>query len=497
MDNSTAITTTRPAIRTPKSRSFLWFRWIRRVLYGLTIFVAWKLAWRWYEMHKATKEYEKAAAELDKSDPGWRWEEIQASREELPPKENAGTHVLAAVKLIPRGWASAATRDPMNPPAPPAADVPTLLDRLVDAEPNQQLDEGLLANIRDELRLVAEPLAEARKLADTPKGRYTITLAQNPLNSLLPHLDGVRSVAALLRLDAAVRAQAEGTDRACESVLASINAGRSIGDDPMLISPMVRVAAVTSALVDLERVLAQGELSPALLQRVSRLLEQEERDVPGALIAALRGDRAISAIIFERMATGELDPPHRRMSPVAVMDRIKEWQSRPSVQAARARSLRYTTRLLELSRLPRAERAAALQQLQADLRAKDNDPAATFAVLTAEATGKVFTAGDRHIANLRCVRAALAAERYRLAHQGRWPTRIDQLVPEFLEAVPIDPFTDNPLEIEEQDGVLIISSVGSDGLADDALVNPRRLKPPDPAIRSRLWKPESRGLPSD
>ncbi len=58
---------------------------------------------------------------------------------------------------------------------------------------------------------------------------------------------------------------------------------------------------------------------------------------------------------------------------------------------------------------------------------------------------------------------ALAASRYRLAH-GRLPDRIEDLVPEYLPAVPRDPFDGLPLRYRRTDEGAIIYSVGPDGV---------------------------------
>lgn len=50
-----------------------------------------------------------------------------------------------------------------------------------------------------------------------------------------------------------------------------------------------------------------------------------------------------------------------------------------------------------------------------------------------------------HLARLRTARAGIAVELYRRRH-GAWPESLEQLVPEFLDAVPVDPFTGKALE---------------------------------------------------
>jgi hypothetical protein len=95
---------------------------------------------------------------------------------------------------------------------------------------------------------------------------------------------------------------------------------------------------------------------------------------------------------------------------------------------------------------------------------------------------------------LRCSRAALAAERYRQAHQ-RWPASLSELVQAgFLSAVPVDPLDGAPPRLLEGAGGLLIYSVGYDGKDDggklDDLgfrlwdVTNRRQPPPEPGSRS-------------
>lgn len=58
----------------------------------------------------------------------------------------------------------------------------------------------------------------------------------------------------------------------------------------------------------------------------------------------------------------------------------------------------------------------------------------------------------------------IAAERFRLEH-GRYPERAEDLVPEFLAAVPLDPLDGNPLRYRiGENGKPFLYSVGMDGV---------------------------------
>ena len=64
--------------------------------------------------------------------------------------------------------------------------------------------------------------------------------------------------------------------------------------------------------------------------------------------------------------------------------------------------------------------------------------------------------GTRHqfisaIAKQRTVRAAIAVERYKLAHDGHKPSALTELVPQYLSTVPIDPFDGGELKYRRDD----------------------------------------------
>ncbi len=76
----------------------------------------------------------------------------------------------------------------------------------------------------------------------------------------------------------------------------------------------------------------------------------------------------------------------------------------------------------------------------------------------------------RFAANEQCSITAIACERYRLIH-GRYPEQIDALVPDFLDAVPIDPMDGKPLRYRiKEDGSAIIYTI-STNLEDDGGIN--------------------------
>jgi hypothetical protein len=62
----------------------------------------------------------------------------------------------------------------------------------------------------------------------------------------------------------------------------------------------------------------------------------------------------------------------------------------------------------------------------------------------------------------RATKVGLAIERYRLAHSNVLPENLSQLVPEFLEAVPDDPFDGKPLRYTKLPKGFVVYCIGLD-----------------------------------
>ena len=98
----------------------------------------------------------------------------------------------------------------------------------------------------------------------------------------------------------------------------------------------------------------------------------------------------------------------------------------------------------------------------------------------------------RSIAVLRCALAGLACERYRLRHE-RLPQSLAELVPDFVEALPIDPFTGEPLFFVTTEVGITVYSIGSNLVDDggDFTVPKGKYAPLD--VGFRLARQEKRG----
>ena len=87
-------------------------------------------------------------------------------------------------------------------------------------------------------------------------------------------------------------------------------------------------------------------------------------------------------------------------------------------------------------------------------------------IFTSEYMGSTVIKTLRTEASRRVVVAAVALKRFQLKH-GKWPESLEELVPEFFPAVPIDPYDGKPLRYHPNaDGTYLLYCVGPDGVDD-------------------------------
>jgi hypothetical protein len=335
-----------------------------------------------------------------------------------------------------------------------------LQEDFTDLEPCVRLDERQTQALGEELRRVEKVLRVVRKVADLPRGRYPITYSRDFISTLLPYTQEARMYGTLFEYDALLRAQDGDVEGALTSCRGILNCGRSIGDEPTLISMLVRLALNALGTKKVERTLAQGEPSEAALARMQREIEAAAEE-PLLLIGA-RGERAMMDGAMQAIQSGDLDP--RFLFGLAggrgSHGLFALFQIPGLVKNIRAALLKHNNRFVEIAKLPVEQQAGPLKELEASQR----ELPVLARQLTAAVT-KVATAFHRGRANLRCAVVMLAVERYRQAN-NRWPETLTDLFPTYFPKIPIDPFDGKPLRYRRVEDGVVVYSVGPDGKDD-------------------------------
>jgi hypothetical protein len=425
---------------------------------------------------QAARELGEVITELDRTDPGWRWDELEAKRTSYTAGANSATVIKPVQQQLPASW--------LNP------------ELEFTQEPPVALSASQIKDLAAELGRVRPALTQARRLKDFPHGRGPSAGPIAGAPGWLDHVEGVRSITNLLTHDALLRSEQNDVDGAVQSCQAALNAARSIGDEPNLTALLIRVSCRMLAFHYLERVLAQGQPSDTALAELQALTEDEEAQ-PLSLVAA-RGERAYCDNVMWDLKTGKLKPcvltgsvplkgwtlgpidPELLLSPILI----------GPLDANHAAVLEYLTEFVAIAKLPPEEQKPRLRALEAGL---PSQPA--WIPPLALSISKTLESLLRSRAEMRCALAMLAVERHRLKHR-RWPDTLEALVAEKLLArVPADPYDGAPLRyVRIADGV-VIYSIGPDGKDDGGKIDRPKPQAPGTDLGYQLWDVAKRRQP--
>jgi len=454
------------------------------ILLGLASAVALGFGAVYYALvKKADATLAEAVDEADRLDPGWRMEEIEAarSRDVIPAEEDAGPRVIRIVDKMPLP-APSVIQSQMRPGISPLIQIDGALKNY---PPFMVLGSDMHAAIAEEVRKHAEALKEARLLTELTRGRFPLTIAKIPFDTLLRNTQNSRSVAVLLRLDAILRTEKQDIDAALHEIRAMIGVSHSIGDEPFAISQLVRIAEDFVALETLDRVLAQGTGTDDALAKVQKRL-QDETKIPFNLIA-MRGERAVAYDLFGKLADGTV--PLNALSG-SVSDDVKfpgslTPHARALYRFNQGLSLRMMNKAVEISKLPVAEQVEKWKSWEAEIK----PPADTWGKMTQSLTfalipalGAAATAHFRLNAMLGCAEVMVAMERFRIAN-GHWPETLDQIPKSILPEIPLDPYSGSPIKVKRDENSWIVYSVGPNGTDDGGTLDDRF----DPKTEDSDW----------
>jgi hypothetical protein len=418
-------------------------------------------------------------AELDRTDPDWRLEEIEAARKAVPGVVDLAPIVNAVAGQIPDDLAQAQVFrriGALSPEALPATDVGReVCDRL----------DGLRAAV-----------TEARRLADHPRGSFPISYQANVFDTPLPHHQKARVVAWLLSVDAFRLAQEKDGDGALRSCRAILNLAAAAGDVPIFVCQLVRLAIRAVACQAIERTVAQSEPSGPALAETQAALEREGE--ARAFHATARGERATLFHFTEQLRVGRVTFEGAAGQEPSLWSRIANWHYvRYHSGDDVARALSVMNAWVAAAKLPTAEWAAAVKEEDQKIQQMERTP--LFHLLPA--VTKISEHDLRNQAQLRCTIALIAAERHR-RDRGRLPESLAALVPKYLQQVPADPYDGQPLRFRRQEGRFIIYSIGPDRKNHGGTFDRKNVVAPGTDLGCILWdvsrrrqSPQSPGSP--
>ncbi|MHC4250892.1 MAG: hypothetical protein ACYS9X_17330 [Planctomycetota bacterium] len=326
------------------------------------------------------------------------------------------------------------------------------------------------------VEIYADVLPVAHRAFERPKCRFDVDWTEG-LSADTSHHRALRSLARALASEAIVHAHAGRGAKATES-LTLILRMTSITDEPLLMSHMVALVYADIALVATAAACSLDCMDDADLGAIAAKLA--DLDPLSANRRALAGERVQAIAIYDSMAAllktaggKEPPPPLGEASMELVSDCWTVWDEGWYLGVLRrldaAMDLAPAESLVEMKTILREATA------EVESSPRRHPVSAILMPAFVSISKRAIDIGARRNASL----AGLACERYRLAH-GRYPENLNVLPPDYLETLPLDPYTERTLtfQVEDEGQTCRIYSVGRN-LADDGGVYEGPLKIPD------------------
>jgi hypothetical protein len=294
-------------------------------------------------------------------------------------------------------------------------------------------------------------LALLRQAAVLPDCRFEHATGRFDIESILPEFDRARAAANLLGMRARAQSASGDVAGAMSDVNAMFALARNVGREPLLIGWLLSVGMEAQSNFALQDVLPS-------VTRPDQLAVLQPPD-PAAFgrshRRALQGEEAMGLTIFSQFCGaqslgGEMVPPavYQQFAMPAtyriflLMDDINGYR-RLMAEAKRLATLPYYKSRDQIAHLesPRPI-AGPFTSIMASSVTKSFQDAPLVEGLDAASV------------------IAIATTRYRLDHHA-YPTKLDDLIPTYLDSIPPDPFDGKPMKLAVRSGQCVIYSLGS------------------------------------
>jgi len=307
----------------------------------------------------------------------------------------------------------------------------------------KQLTEQFLKDNEESLQLL-------HKGAGMKHSRYPVDLTQGYC-ALFSPLGEVRHGAKLLRLEAIIHTANNETEQVVQSVIDIFGLARSLAREPVIVSHLVKTGCDSLGILALEDVVDQIALNDIHLKQLDT-----------AIADAMEGEGLERVFIAERCMVSDV------FAMPELYNELFDWPHPDILDLYKAAGLMKREHLLYLDfmddyigilKLLPLERIKAAE----DTENKADDIRRKCIILrkVMPALGRIVVLDIRAEAKNLTARAALAVEWYRLKY-NKLPESTTELVGDYLEAVPIDPFDGQPLRYKRLEKGYIVYSVGED-----------------------------------
>jgi hypothetical protein len=268
-------------------------------------------------------------------------------------------------------------------------------------------------------------------------------------SGIFPTLTCRRQVARLLQMKSKIAVEEERVEESIDAIEYGIKFAEITSKDPYLITYLVNKACLGIAYNDLKWLLNKKALNKAELQRLSEILSVEPDH--NLISLALRTELPFALSKDAESSIGHSLMTRLLLKNSALAEKLKPlgtYIAEYTGLMAREKLL-YIEKMHIFLRLTKYDYPKFEQMADEILKKLPKSYCGEIAYIDDIYT-MLLTSQARLIATYRNIRTAVAVEQYNLKY-GHLPESLNKLIPEFLPALPIDPFDNKPLKYKKCD----------------------------------------------
>jgi len=409
-------------------------------------------------------------AELKQQGFHFSLEEIQPAK--VPDEDNAAIPLRRAAEMLGSWWPRSSSKNLY----PKLGQLSEIIDKY-RTNSTVPLDiKTWPAAVQSELpslvesREMEEMYGYICKVAEKKKANFGIDYSEG-INALLPNLGGVRGIIRCLIVKALVESQAGKTSQAYDTLLTAQKLVSHLDSEPMLVFSLIRIAC-DNIILDKVQSIANStgcseEWAKSYMPEITKSLSRQTRE------KVIDMEICGGASVFEGMLqddtklAGYFYSVYRKPLARAVLVVLK-----PLIK----KDFRY---YLLRSVNGKKYLVAPYYEIVADLKREREEKVPKCYFLSQSLCyiyGHIVENFARHDAKVEVCRTGLALQIYKGRH-GKYPDRLEQLAPDILPVVPVDPFTGKSLIYKPEGEGFLLYSVGGnrvDDHGDETLDNEKR-----------------------
>jgi hypothetical protein len=292
--------------------------------------------------------------------------------------------------------------------------------------------------------------------------RYPVNLSAGQTLQLI----NIDTMVKLLGFEAIVHAENGDSEASAKSLKCGLDIADSLSDVPSSICQIGRMVYLERNIETLEHIINSIDFTDEQLAQLSKAIADNQRisgisyGLTGELCSAISRFEVFKGFNF--LTNANMSLSERLFYSV--------YRSVGLIESDGIIYLDITSKFIEAGKLPLEKRLEAVKQIQTEIA---NISEIHMVLKTTVPNYTEYLSRElSNISELRVAHAAIAVQRYRLKY-GKLPDSLNNLIPEFIESVPSDPFDGKELRYKKLDSGFVVYSVDEDLIDDGGREEPK------------------------